>query len=374
MLGLAIALAAGSAAHATTWTWTGNGADDKWSNTANWTPANFPTNNTIATNNLIFDGFTRLTPDQDLADPYYVVTSMVFSANSGAFVLGGLTNVLGVNAWRSYQLSGSRPSVTVLGTSNILIKGAINCRAANDTNFFTIPSNVVLQVPSISSPVAGRTVAKNGPGLLRVYEDADGQYYTQAKSNVGPQWQINDGTVEMGTRTNCYIYNDTKGTNFILTTQVKGSYVVTVGDGIGLPTSAVMRVIGQLGGICGNPVWTILSDGLLDFNNIGSTDIGSTQPMLTISNGVLTRVGAGGLLEKSGALIDLRGSARIEGTAVNSISFYDACTNLVDATGTRAVIASDAKMASSGTVPIGAVFNVSNKPADVVALEITGFL
>ena len=253
------------------WTWTGNGMDDKWSTTNNWIPATgYPTNQPTAAQDLVFSGSARLTPDQDLADPYYF-HSMVFSNDVGAFVLGGTTNVTGTNGWRSYQLASSAPVVTVLGANNISIKGALITRTTGDSNSITVPANVVLQVPWIAGG-SGRTVVKNGAGLLRVYEDADGQCYPLVHATVGPLWQVNDGTVEIGTRTNRYVYGNGNGTNWVLdSSQNKSFYGMTVGDGVGAATSAVMRAIvtGGFTSINNYNGATVNSDGWWDFQYNG---------------------------------------------------------------------------------------------------------
>ena len=48
---------------AATWTWNGSQGNDHWTNTGNWTPASAVANNGTA--DIIFAGFTRLTPDMN---------------------------------------------------------------------------------------------------------------------------------------------------------------------------------------------------------------------------------------------------------------------------------------------------------------------
>src|SRR4051794_10640372 len=65
-------------------TWNGLGADDNWTTGTNWLSGVAP----VAGDALVFDGFNRLTPNNNFAaDTSF--TGINFTAASGAFTLGG---------------------------------------------------------------------------------------------------------------------------------------------------------------------------------------------------------------------------------------------------------------------------------------------
>jgi len=79
-------------AHATILTWTGGGGDNNFSTTSNWDTGTAPVDN----DDLIFDGSTRLTPNNDLTINTEF-DSITFAAGAGAFVVGGIDYHLGGN-------------------------------------------------------------------------------------------------------------------------------------------------------------------------------------------------------------------------------------------------------------------------------------
>jgi len=347
------ALAFGPAAMADTWS--GGGGDDLWSTGANWGGTAPASGSTTA---LVFDGSTRLTPDQDIAHPFKF-NSLDFPATAGAFALGGTVDIgapqLGLN---QMELDGTAPSITC-STTSIVVHGPIT--ANSGTNTVTVDAGCKLQVPWIRG-ASGNIVVKEGSGTLTVYEHADGQRYAVPASNVGPKWRVNDGTVEFGTRADRYVQS---GANWVAdTTQAKQYYELTVGDGVGADKSAVVRVVA--GGKClGNGIH-VKSDGWLDLN--GKFDLDTTIGDLTVSGGVLS-TGSAHILLRDGHKVDMNGDALIEGTANDSIWLYDASTVNVDATETRARITCKTRVV--GTVG-GPTFNVADKPGDAVDLEVSG--
>jgi hypothetical protein len=365
----AVALSAGPAAHARTWTWTGNGTDDKWSNTNNWIPVNgYPTNNISNAHDLIFDGSARLTPDQDLADVYYA-HSLVFSNNAGAYQLGGTNYLAGYPGLRGYNLARSNPYITVLGTSDILIMGLVDARNDDLNQVITVPSNVVLQVPWIRGG-SGEKIVKNGGGTLRVYEHADGQRYWGAGGTMGPRYQVNDGTVEFGTRANRYVWNDTSGTNWAASSnQTKASHSLVVGDGVGAETSAVVRLVDG-GNVLNNNNFYVDTDGLLDFNGKWAPDLSENYAVLS-NKSALVRIGSAVMTFDASAKVYLDGSARIEGNG-SAITMHNGAVIRVDNTETRAVIACDTRQ--NGNTNVGPTFIVADKPDDDVDFEWVGTL
>src|SRR5688572_13091714 len=83
MLAAAVSSALAAGAQAATVTWIGGGADDKWSTLGNW-DLGVPVSRDV----LVFDGSTRLTPDNDLVAGTRF-DNLTFSAGAGAFTLGG---------------------------------------------------------------------------------------------------------------------------------------------------------------------------------------------------------------------------------------------------------------------------------------------
>src|ERR1700688_707529 len=69
---------------AATYTWNGGGADNKWSTAANWAGNVAPVNDGTAA--IVLAGAIQLAPNVDVP---WAITSLSFSNNAGAFVLGG---------------------------------------------------------------------------------------------------------------------------------------------------------------------------------------------------------------------------------------------------------------------------------------------
>ena len=127
---LALVLLVGAAAElaAATCTWTGGGGDTNWSTGANW-GGTAP----VAGDGLVFDGSTRLTPNNDLA-ANTSFASITFAATAGAFTIGGnaitlaggLTNSSAATQTLSLAvvLSGT---VTVTATTNpVILNGVLS--------------------------------------------------------------------------------------------------------------------------------------------------------------------------------------------------------------------------------------------------------
>ena len=315
---------------ASTWTWTGCGADDNWGTPSNWAPAGPP--HSDYTTALVFDGSTRLTPAQDLLDAFQF-GSLTFAVAAGGFQLGGASNAFGQAAWRSLQFAGSSASLSVQGSNNVVIHGALVTPAAASTQTIAVASGLTLQVPWILGGLH-RQVVKKGGGTLRVYEPNDGQRYLQNSCTVGPEYRVEDGTIELGTRVDRYVLAGDGSGWLADPVEVKASYTLTIGDGEGSAASAVLRLIGppqqatQL--LDNNLSIAVNADGLLDFNGVQDWCRNSDDPLhLTISNGQV-RLGGSSLYVRNGRVLDLRGGARIDGDGATAIRFYDGATNLVD--------------------------------------------
>ena len=366
---LLLLLCGGLAARAGSWTWTGAGDDDNWSTASNWNPAGPPGSDNDTT--VIFDGFRRLTPEQNLRNAF-LFGNMVFTTNAGAFQLGGTTNAFGQCAWRSLQFSGSNTSLIVLGGGSIVIHGALVTPDAGATQTLSIASGMQLQVPWIKGGQR-RVVVKQGAGVLRVYEPADGEHFLEKTSTVGPEYRVEDGLVEMGTRTNRWVLNSGMNDWKAAPGEVKASYSLALGDGLGGATSAIFRLIGppQTQVMDNNLAIAVNADGLLDYNGVQDWDPAGAICLL-VSNGVV-RTGGSTLYVRNGRTLDLRGSARIEGEGNGAIRFYDGATNQVDGLSTCAVLAANAALVSAANAA-GVVFQVRGGTGAVPALLVTGHL
>ena len=350
-----------------TWTWNGDDADDDfWSSGDNWVEDTPPSDGSLT--ELIFAGSTRLTPEQDIdtagATPVdFLFHSMIFSNNAGAFQLGGVTNLAGQDGFRLYKLAGSNPFITLqAGCSNILVKGVLVAKYNDLNQVVDIPSGHMLWVGWIYGGTGDRIV-KTGAGTLRSYEHADGQRYARTASNVGPEYWVKDGTLEIGTRSDRYIWKGTHWTNDA--SQRKQYYDLDVGDGIGAATSAVVRIIDG-SGVLGTGI-RVHSDGWLDLNGFG----GHPVQDITNNSGVIS-LGTATHSFKSTTLT-LNGDALIEGTDSDSLWLYTTARIVVDDTETRATIASDAMLRTDGA-GVGPTFFVADKPGDDIDLEVTGYL
>ena len=372
LLGIGCPVAQGS-----TWIWTGLGADDNWSTADNWNPSAPPHSDDTTT--LIFGGNSRLSPEQDIYGKF-LFGGLVFTNTAGAFVLGGTTNVTGLRGVKSWQFSGSQmPFIRVLTTNAVALAGAViavdGTASSPKTSVVDVVDGGLLQIPTICGGL-GDVVTKRGGGLVRVCETNNGDRYAYNDTSVGPEWRVESGVVEMGVRTDRFLFanSDSKGTNWARAAyHTKCSNNLIVGDGVGSTTSAVFRLIGssQTQLMDNNLVVTVNADGLLDFNSVQDWDPAGLF-CLSISNG-LVRLGGSSLYVRTGRTLELCGGARIDGDGVTAIRFYDGATNLVNGMATCAVLAADAALVRADNAA-GVVFYVSGRTGDDVALDVTGHL
>jgi hypothetical protein len=353
---VAAVCAASGVAWGGTWLWTGLGSNDNWSTSANWSPAGPPSSDDSTL--LVFDNASRLTPEQDLADSFRF-GALVFSNHAGAFCLGGSTNAFGQPAWRNLQFSGTNSCLVVAGGGDVALRGALVTPASGATQTVTVATGMTLHVPWIKGGFR-RVMVKRGAGTLRVYEHEDGQHYLEKSTTVAPEYRVEDGLVEMGTRTDRFVLGSDGASWKADPAEVKASYSLTVGDGAGGATSAVFRLIGpaQAQLLDNNLAIVVQADGLLALNGVQNWDADSTT-CLVVRSGCVD-VGDGALFVRNGHVLDLHGAARMEGRGGSALRFYDGCTNRI--TGTGAVIAADAALVST-TNNAGVVFQVTGSLA-----------
>ncbi len=334
-------------------TWNGGGGDDLWSTGANWGGTAPSSGSTTA---LIFDGTTRLTPFLDSSS--FTVNSLSFPGTAGAFVLGG-TRTLGDAVEGFHDVPNK---IAFSGANRMLVKNTAqdvtinNELAQSSGGTLTIQVDTGTLTTNIIHGDTSRTMVKTGAGTLHVKA---GGYYA-GLSTVGGRWQVDDGTVILENAASWYW----TGTVWQSGTARLGGYALTVGDGAGPAGSAVMKLAGSGGQLNSTPAPVINSDGVFD------TQGGNYDANVTINGGTM-KIGGGILYLRDGRTMDLNGDARFEGADSDSIWFYDGSTTTVDATETRAVIASRSRIIGGAAGP---TFNVADKPLDDVDLEITGKL
>lgn len=118
-----------SVASSATRTWTGGGADNNWTNAANW-GGTAP----VAGDELIFTGSTRLNPYNDFPNAT-TFGSIQINAGSGDFVLSGNSLVLASGAF-AVQYLGTSGTVTIQNAITLAVGNASINTAAGGTLVF----------------------------------------------------------------------------------------------------------------------------------------------------------------------------------------------------------------------------------------------
>lgn len=125
-------------------TWTGGAGSNNWTQSANWAPSSL-----VANDDLVFDGSTKLTNDNNTGTGT-AYNSITFASGAGAFVLGGQQITLGGNVVNN--------APTTVQTINLAL--ALN----GNRQFNSVGSSSVLQVNGIIS--GGFGIEKTGAGTL----------------------------------------------------------------------------------------------------------------------------------------------------------------------------------------------------------------
>lgn len=87
-----------------TYTWDGGGSDDNWSTGANWVGDPASPTPFISGDTVIFDGFTRLSPNNNITGLTLGSGSITFAAGAGSFSIGGLGLTLGTPSGSGYTI------------------------------------------------------------------------------------------------------------------------------------------------------------------------------------------------------------------------------------------------------------------------------
>jgi autotransporter-associated beta strand protein len=164
---LAAATLAVGSANAANKTWDGEGADDFWLTGGNWDADTAPS----ALDLLIFDGVTRLTPDNNFSAGTQF-NGITFNAGAGAFTLGGNGIVLGTpltGVPSSGNITNSSSSLqtinlgVTLGNGNHAINGGGSGLALNPSGGLQRdPGGVV----NFSGTVSTTTISNGPSGIV----------------------------------------------------------------------------------------------------------------------------------------------------------------------------------------------------------------
>jgi autotransporter-associated beta strand protein len=251
-------LAAGWSAanvHAAIVTWDGGGVNNNWTSALNWVGDNAP----VANDSLVFDGFTRLTPNNDfLAGTAF--DGLRFAVTAGAFALGG----------NQITLHGDIVDNTAVLTQTVNNPVALDARRNVD-----VIDNGLLTVGGIISG-SGFGFTKTGNGTLTL---------TGVNTFTGPA-AVNAGVVSVASDSNLGAapVAPTSG-QLVLnggTIRATATFALTSNRGIavGPPTGSGAGTI------------DVTSGGILSYGGIIANNGSSTGGLIKTSFGGLTLSGA----------------------------------------------------------------------------------
>jgi fibronectin-binding autotransporter adhesin len=151
---------------AATFTWNGGGSDSNWSTAANWAGNAVPANDGTAA--IVLAGTTGLSPNVDVA---WDISSLTFSINAGAFVVGGagLTLRAGGIVSSSANSQTINNAITMAAaqtwsatSGNLILSGNIN----NGGDLLTIAGNFNSVIGGVISGAGGLTKTGTGTNIL----------------------------------------------------------------------------------------------------------------------------------------------------------------------------------------------------------------
>ncbi|MFA6175470.1 MAG: autotransporter-associated beta strand repeat-containing protein [Phycisphaerae bacterium] len=239
------------AAHAATVTWNGGGGDNLWTNLDNW-GGTAP----VASDPLVFDGTTRLTPSNNFAANTQF-NGITFAAGAGAFTLSGNAINLGgniVDNAATNQFASTLP-LTLLQNTDI----AVNFSSATSLTFGAISGT-------------GFALTKSGSGILILA--STGSYTGGTTVNAGTLRSTPDstnnvfGSGAISIASGATLQFRATGTNTVVTSNViSGAGVVSI---IGQAATAV-QVLSGANTYNGT---TTVGSGVLNIRN--DTALGST--------------------------------------------------------------------------------------------------
>jgi hypothetical protein len=110
-------------------TWSGLGTTNNWTEAANWDAV------PVAGDSLIFDGNTRLTPNNDFADNT-AFSGITFAATAGVFTIGGLRVALSGTVTNS---SSNTQIITFATSGSFTVTGAATIAGLIEVINYTLP-------------------------------------------------------------------------------------------------------------------------------------------------------------------------------------------------------------------------------------------
>ena len=131
-------------------TWNGGGADDNWTTAGNWSPGT-----PSAGDSLIFDGSTRLTPNNDLTSGT-LIGGINFAPGASPFTLGGNQILL-----QGTVQNDATNQLQTIGTPLVLTNTVTFNTVSNDLNL--VSGNDILVLGAVTGP---GSLTKNGNGTL----------------------------------------------------------------------------------------------------------------------------------------------------------------------------------------------------------------
>ena len=253
---------------AATKTWDGGGLDNNWTTAANWDLDVAP----VAGDALVFDGSTRLTPNNDFAAATSFA-SITFAATASAFTLsgnsvtitGGATAITANNASLTMTIgnniifSTAAPTITTLSGGTLAISGTI----ANGGLLITTTCDGTLTLSGVISGTGGFT--KNGTGTCTM----------SAINTMNGTTTISAGTIDFGGVSGVVAGSIVNNSAMILSGST-GADFTTVISGTGTITNTSTNST-----LSGNNTYsgvTTISSGKLNItnaNSLGATSAGT---------------------------------------------------------------------------------------------------
>jgi len=391
-----VALVAGAAlpAWAADYTWNGLGGNDNWSTGGaggNWSGSAAPGSNTGAV--LHFAGSTRTSPNQDIANPFYLYR-LEFASGAASFTLGGnqlnftggsdciiqnssnaqiINNNMDTSACGSddpgLQFSGSGTGAVTLngnisgtkrfkmtGSGYTLILTGNNTQAGSqiDSGTLLFGSDTALGDPSAGwFNIYGGTIgATNGPhtitNALTHFQNGSGLSIAATSTAL----TLASATIDNSGGETITV-NSTPANLFTMSGKVTGNELIKAGTGTMRLTNAT-STFSQL----------IVNAGVLEFTSIANKNVSAPSAIGQADNedgrtqlgaGTLRYVGTDSGGHSSNRVIKLIGDGTIEASGVGTLTLtggviHDSSTRNLTLGGTGAGIESGVIGTGSGTV------------------------
>ncbi|MDO8675227.1 MAG: filamentous hemagglutinin N-terminal domain-containing protein [Candidatus Omnitrophota bacterium] len=326
-----------------TFTWNGGGGDDNWSTGANW-GGTAPTG--VSTDALVFDGTTRLTPNNDISGGTFAsitIQATGFTLGGNALTLAGgssaISNTVGTSTINNnITFSTSAPTIATTASTTLTIAGTID----NGGLLITVNNAGTLNMSGVISGTGGLTMS-TGTGTLTL--SGANTFSGAVTINAGTMLGTSSAANAFGTGT--ITIGDSAGGS-VAATLLVGTTGLTYSNAIVLAsTTTGTLTIGN----SGTAISTTFSGGVTGTNNL-TIKSNATSGTITLSTtsvnntGTVTNTGAGtGTTTISAAV-----GANVTGITLNSttsaltvsgaITVNAAATTLTNSSGTKVLTVS----------------------------------